>query len=104
MPGFKDQIALDRAVFTNVDEFGGSHKIDGVEIDITVDNDQLKHRSKVEYDGIVVGDILYFVEIEKFTQKPKPEDVQVFDGIPCIVFDVREDTGMYEIILKKNVR
>lgn len=100
MPGFKDQIAQDRAVFINTDEFAEEHVIDGNTVSITVDNDRLIERSKIEYAGVMVGNILYFAKSEDFDRKPEPEDVQDFDGDDYKVFDVREDDGMLEIILK----
>ncbi len=103
MPGFKEQMALDRAVFFNPTEFGEPHIINGISMTIIPDNDRLMHRSKTEYEGVIVGDILYYAEAAKFTKKPKPDEVQTFDGVLCMVFDVREDNGVLEIILKRNV-
>ena len=103
MPGFKDLIASDRAIFFNPSEFGEVHKINGQDYTVIIDNDRLQHRSKKEFDGLIVGDTLYYIQADSFTKKPKPDEVQVFDGVACLVFDVREDFGVYEIILKKNV-
>jgi hypothetical protein len=50
-----------------------------------------------------VGELLYFVPVSEFgTVKPKPRDAQKFDNKLMYVFDVREDDGMYEIILSQN--
>lgn len=102
MPGFKDQIALDRAIFFNTDEFAEPHIVDGRTINIVIDNDQLRERSKKEYDGITVGEILYFVKAEYFGERPEQGTPQVFDGRQMFVFDCREDNGVYEIILQQN--
>lgn len=100
---FKDIIAQDQNIFINNNEFAEGHTIDNRQLSIVIDNDRLMHRSKIEYEGVIVGDILYFVTKEAFGANIKPDQVQTFDGIPCIVFDVRLDMGMYEVILKKNV-
>ena len=98
---FKDTIAQDLDVFFN--DFAEPHKINGSQVDIVVDNDRLQHRSKKEYDGIVVGDTLIFVKKSDLNFIPKPDQAITYDKIPCLCFDVREDMGCYEIILKKNV-
>jgi len=102
MPGLKDQIAQDRAVFFNLNEFAEPHVIDGRTLNIVVDNDQLMRRSKKEYDGLSVGEILYFVSAADFGERPQPGAPQVFDGRQMYVFDAREDMGVYEIILSQN--
>jgi len=100
---FKDYIKNDIQTFINLNEFAEIHNINGQNLSVLIDNDRLERRSKVEYEGIIVGDILYFASESSFIKQPKPGEMQRFDGIPCDVFDVRKDTGIYEIILKKNV-
>jgi hypothetical protein len=99
---FKDQVQSDLTVFINDDEFAEPHVIDGRTINVIVDNDRLKERSKKEYDGISVGEILYFVKVEDFGEHPEQGTPQIFDGRPMYVFDCREDDGMYEVILQQN--
>lgn len=100
---FRDYVQQDlESFFFNPDEFGEIHVVDGRQLTVIVDNDRLTQRSQQEYDGIYVGDLLYFVRAEEYGPPPKPDSVQLFDGKAYTVFDVREDTGMYEIILKRN--
>lgn len=103
MPTFKDFIELDNATFFNENEFAETHNLDGRSVKVLVDNDRLQHRSKVEYEGVIVGDILYYVDSNDMPKIPKVDDMQRFDNAYCTVFDVRKDKGVYEIILKKNV-
>lgn len=98
----KDQVLSDLDVFFNQDEFAGSHVIDGRSLNIVVDNDQLKERSVKEYDGISVGEILYYVKASDYGERPGQGTPQIFDGRQMYVFDAREDTGVYEIILSQN--
>lgn len=98
----KDYFKSDIDSFLNINEFGELHIIDRVQYSAVVDNDRLQERSKKEYDGVYVGDILYFINQDSFKRVPKVNDIQVFDGKPCEVFDIRKDMGMYEIILKRN--
>ncbi|KNF08551.1 hypothetical protein CLPU_6c00370 [Gottschalkia purinilytica] len=100
---FKEQLSKDiNDVFFNLNEFSEIHTIGRSQVEIIVDSDKLQDRSKKEYDGIHVGDILYFIKEEDLIKTPKPGDVQLFDNRPCVVFDIRKDKGLYEIILKLN--
>lgn len=98
----KDFFINDLDNFINTDEFGESHIINRRILNVIVDNDRLKERSKKEYEGIYVGDILYFVNSQGYGSPPKINEFQLFDQKPCKVFDVRHDMGIYEIILKFN--
>ncbi|TGE36883.1 hypothetical protein E4K67_17440 [Desulfosporosinus fructosivorans] len=99
---FKDQLTKDLDVFLNTDEFAELHAINGVELVCTVDNDQLKERSKKEYDGIAAGELLFFVKKADYGIRPEEGTPVIFDGRQMYVFNAREDTGMYEIILSQN--
>jgi hypothetical protein len=59
----------------------------------------------MEYDGVVVGDILFFIDKKYISDKEHihPDARVIFDKEVCTVFDLREDMGMYEVILRKNV-
>lgn len=102
MSVFKDIIAQDMNIFMNSNEFAEPHIINGRTFNIVIDNDHLQERSKKEYDGISVGELLYFVAVNEYGNPPAVDEYQAFDNRPMRVFDVREDMGMYEIILKRN--
>lgn len=99
---FKDQIESDLVVFFNTEEFATPHVIDGRTLNVIVDNDRLKERSKKEYDGITVGEILYLVKISDYGECPERGAPQTFDGRQMWVFDYQKDDGIYEIILNQN--
>jgi hypothetical protein len=99
---FKNIILNDLNVIFNPDEFSDVHNINGRPMTIIIDDDQLTKRSKVEYQGISVGEVLYFVNAAEYGVIPKQEEYQEFDGRPMYVFDAREDDGIYEIILHQN--
>lgn len=102
MPGLKDYLNADLETFFNLDEFAEPHSINGKTLNVVIDNDQLTRRSKKEYDGITVGEILYFVKAEDFGERPEQGTPQIFDGRQMYVFDCREDNGVYEVILQQN--
>jgi hypothetical protein len=99
----KEQLAKDVAVFFNPMEFGEEHTLDGRVITCVIDNDRLKERSKKEYEGISVGEILLFVKIEDVNKKLEQGMPIVFDKRQMYVFDIRKNLQMYEIILSQNV-
>ena len=100
---FKTQIKNDlENIFFNMNEFAETHKIDNKSINIIIDNDKLIERSKKEYDGISVGEILFYVKKEELGYRPEQSRPIVFDGRQMYVFDCREDNELYEIILQQN--
>lgn len=104
MPGFKDYLQQDLNTFINLDEFATVHNIGGRELSVVVDNDKLSQRTQRDYEGIYVGDLLFFINALEFGVRPKPETVILFDSKPYTVFDAQEDNGVYEIILKASER
>lgn len=99
---FKDQIVPDLDVFFNECEFAGQHIINGRPITAIVDNDRLMERSRREFDGISVGEMLILVRAAEYGERPGQGAPVNFDGRPMYVFDAREDDEVYEIILQQN--
>jgi hypothetical protein len=101
----KDIIQNDiSTIFFNTEEFAEPHNIDGRVLNIIVDNDMLMHRSKKEYDGITVGEILFYAKADDFNNvPPRPGTPMIFDNRQMYVFNVRENHGVYEIILNQNM-
>ncbi|MTI49700.1 MAG: hypothetical protein FH761_17860 [Firmicutes bacterium] len=98
---FKDTLQNDIVIFFN--DFAEPHNIDGVTIDCIVDNDKLTERSKKEFDGLSLGDMLIYVKSEDLNKSIKEDMPIVFDNRPMQVFSSREDMGIYEIVLNQNV-
>ncbi|WP_252216138.1 hypothetical protein [Clostridium sp. VAP41] len=98
---FKDIVQNDiNSVFINIDEFGEKHYIDGIIKTVLVDNETLKERNQKEYDGIIQADLLYFIKSKDLVNKIKVGELQRFDGAVYTVFDVKYDSGIYEVILQ----
>jgi hypothetical protein len=102
MPKLHDYFSSDLNSFINQDEFAELHTINGVELPCVVDNDQLKERSRKEYDGITVGEVLFFIKKSDFGDRLENGTPIIFDKRQMYVFDTREDMGLYEIILSQN--
>lgn len=97
---FKEQIKADLNIFFNPDEFGEAHIINNQKLNIVVDNEVLKQRNRKEYDGILQADLLYYVKATDIIKKPVSGAVQTFDGVLYTVFDVKIDSGVYEVVLQ----
>ncbi|HQB39393.1 MAG TPA: hypothetical protein PL053_08990 [Deltaproteobacteria bacterium] len=99
---FKDQLQSDLAVFINVDEFGELHTINGVQLNIVIDNDKLKERqAKAEYG--YEGELLFYVPKAAYGAAPAIGQVITFNGDVYRVADVQENIGMYSITLTGNM-
>ena len=105
---FKEYVQHDiNSTFVNTDEFGSEVKINGVSVKVVEDKDQLLYRIKKNYDGLVVGDILFFISFEEYQKirgVPFTPSVNVavnYNGTPCTITEVTPQNGVYEIMLQK---
>jgi len=100
---FKDTALNDiNNIFFNADEFAESHTIDGQVVNCIVDNDRLMERSKKEFDGIYVGELLIFVKRTDIGRELTQGMPLIVDKKQMYIFSVREDDGVCEIILNRN--
>lgn len=102
MPSLRDYFFSDLSTFINQDEFAELHAIDGVELPIVIDNDRLKDRTQKEFDGISIGEILFYVKKEDLTDRPEQGKPIRFGKRQMYISDCKENMGMYEIILSQN--
>ena len=107
---FKEYVQHDiDATFQNLTEFSSHVVINGVEVIVTEDKDQLKHWIEKKYEniGLSAGDILFYITLEEYSKIPrvsKPPTVNeaiAYNGRPCVILDVTPQEGMYEIVLQK---
>ena len=101
---FKEQLAKDaQAVFFNPNELGELHTIEGRQMVIVIDNDELRERqanSTNPDDGIHDAEILFYVKREDFQQRPAVDSWLSLDGKPYRVASALEDVVSYTIALK----
>jgi hypothetical protein len=99
----KNYLQADLNTFISQDEFATLHTIDGHELSIVVDEDRLMERAGKEFEGITAGKVLYFVKVSDWgTQKPRIDEIQMYDKQRYFIIDVREDMGLYEILIGQN--
>ena len=53
-------------------------------------------------NGVHSRELLFFIPAEKTPIKLKQDMPLVFDGKQTYIFSLREDMGMYEVILNRN--
>ena len=101
---FKDILANDiKNVFLNTSEYADTARINGVYIDVVVDNEHLKHQNNLQELNGVIGDVFYYVSkrdwLDEFGRLPISGDAQEFNRYPCTVVDVGDTNGMLAITL-----
>lgn len=101
MTNFMDQAILDLEIFFN--DFAESHNINGRVLNVIVDNDRLTERTQKEFDGISIGELLYFAKASDYGDMPSIGEAQRFDRRQMYIADVKDLSGIYEIILTQNL-
>lgn len=101
---FKDVLKQDvRRVFMNIDEFGEMHDINGQEILVVIDENELIEREKrIKRDegGLHRKQLLFYVAAEDFGSLPSPGKTLRFDGKQYLITDAEDEGGIYSISLE----
>ena len=100
---FKEQIAKDLdAVFLNLGDFAELHRVEGVEIAVVVDNDQLNNLKQGQILGLVEADMLLYGKEADFPADLEPGRLLNVDGREMIVTASGKDMGLAEVALRQN--
>ena len=100
---FKDQIQQDLdAVLLDTDEFAELHRIEGKEIPVVVDNDQLVKLKQGQILGLVEADLLLMGKESDFPADMEPGRLLNVDGRELIVATSGTDMGLIEVALRQN--
>ena len=100
---FKEQIQQDLdAVFLNVDEFAELHRVEGKEIPVVVDNDQLAKLKQGQILGLVEADLLLMGKESDFPADMEPGRLLNVDGRELIVSNSGTDMELIEVALRQN--
>lgn len=103
MSGFKDMVVDDIAVFLNLDEFAEKYRVEGKNIDIVVDNDELKKRQSGQDLAVAESVTLFYARTEDLPhRRPAGESLNI-NGRECIIDDWQEDMGMSTVVLRQNI-
>jgi len=104
MPKFRDFLKTDLNTFINSDEFATNHNVNGNEINIVIDTEFLKERSRKmsDPDGTYKEEILFHVKKDDFEGEPAIRSILKLDNTIYRISDVQEDEYMYTITLVGN--
>lgn len=104
---FKEYVENDlKTTFINNNEFASYKDINGKSVLVVEDYDKLEERTKTDYEGLVLGDILFYISFEEYKkipsvlERPAVSMALRYDGLASTVMQVGEVNGMYEIILR----
>lgn len=108
MQNFKEMVAEDLAVFTNPNDFGEIHNVDGTGMLVIIDNDLLKGRPRQPVDsyhaaaGVYVAEKMIFVRETDLGYMPVIGQRLTLDGHFYLVTDCNNQMGVLEITLAAN--
>lgn len=105
MSFFQEQLERDaRNVFLNPEEFGTPHMVNGREMIIVIDEDELQHRKSSASnptDGVYHASLLFYAFKADFEKRPVMDSLMKIDKRDYKVADVQEDEVMYTITLRR---
>lgn len=102
--GFKDMVAKDMpAVFLDLDTFGETHRVEGKQIPIMIDNDQLKAKQGGQDLAVAESGTLFFARTVDLPSRRSPGSSLNVDGRECIIDDWQEDMGLATIVLRETI-
>lgn len=103
---FKELMSQDiEKVFVNTSEHGEKVNINGVDVDIVWDNETLNYRIQNDYQGLVVGDALFFIsakewaKIPRVSNPPKTNEAILIAGCKATITLVSSNSGLYDITI-----
>lgn len=101
--GFKDMVAADRsAVFIDLDFFGEEYRIEGKNITIVVDTDELKERQGSQDLAVAESGTLFYAKVEDLPRRSPGQSLNV-NGRECIIDDWKVDMGIATVVLRETI-
>lgn len=104
MSGFKDMVAADISnTFMDIQTFGEMYRIDGKEIPIVVDNDELKERQGGQDLAVAESSTLFYARtMDLPPRRPAGENLNI-NGRECLIDDWKDDMGVSTIVIRQNI-
>lgn len=101
---FKSMLDDDRLnVFVNVDFFGEMYRIEGKEIPIVIDTDELKERQNGQDLAVAEASTLFYARVEDLPRRRGVGESLNVNGRECTVDDWKEDEGIVTVALRENI-
>lgn len=100
---FKEQILADLdAVFLNLDEFAELHRVEGKQIAVVMDNDQMNKLKKGQILGLIEADILLMGKESDFPADLEPGRMINLDNRELLIVNSGRDLGLVEVALSQS--
>lgn len=106
MSTFKEWMERDiSAVFVDVEEHGDMATINGVEVPVVWDGDTLNYRIRANYQGLVLGDALFYIsahdweKVPRVSHPPRTDEAIQINGRNATLTVVQENAGLYDITI-----
>lgn len=104
---FKEAIRSDISnVFLNLDEFAATHNLNGKDIPVIIDNNEMIEREKKmksDMDGLNTKTTLIYVKARDYGGGVPPVGYAItLDGKTYVVTDAMNEDGVYSIHLERN--
>ena len=101
---FKDMVAADiAATFLDIQYFGELYRVEGKEIPIVIDNDELKERQGGQDLAVAESATLFHAAVSDLPSRKVPGSNLNINGRECIVDDWKEAMGVATIALRENI-
>ena len=102
--GFKEMVAADlAATFLDLDTFGEKYRVEGKEISIMLDNDELKERQGGQDLAVAESGTLFYARVADLPPRRPTGQCLNINGRDCIVDAWSEDMGMATVVLRENI-
>lgn len=102
--GFKDMVAADRsAVFLDLDYFGEKYRVEGKEIAIILDSDELKERQGGQDLAVAESATLFYALVEDLPPRRPAGQCLNVNGRECIVDAWTQEMGIATVVLRENI-
>ena len=102
--GFKEMVAADlAATFLDLETFGEMYRVEGKEIPIMLDNDELKERQGGQDLAVAESGTLFYARVADLPPRRPVGQCLNINGRECIIDAWSEDMGMATVILRENI-
>lgn len=89
--------------FLDIDFFGETHRIEGQDISIVFDDDQLKEKQGGQDLAVAESSILFYAHICDLPRRKPAGELLNIDGREYVIDDWSEDMGVATIALSENI-
>ena len=90
-------------MFLDLDFFGEVFRVEGKEIPIVLDTDELKERQGGQDLAVAESATLFYARVADLpARRPAGESLNV-NGRECLIDDWKEDMGLATVVLRENI-